>query len=66
VRWLEERFAERRGDTEGKEATGKETGVTTPVANAEAVQTGGVLEPVAGAAARVATTTTRISTTTTR
>ena len=64
VRWLEERAAERRG-VSGKEAT-FETGVTTPVANAEAVQTGGVLEPVAGAAARVATTTTRISTTTTR
>lgn len=64
VRWLEERTAERRG-VSGKEAT-FETGVTTPVANAEAVQTGGVLEPVAGAAARVATTTTRISTTTTR
>lgn len=64
VRWLEERAAERRG-VSGKEAT-FETGVTTPVANAEAVQTGGVLEPVAGAAARVATTTTRISTSTTR
>lgn len=64
VRWLEERAAERRG-VSGKEAT-FETGVTTPVVNAEAVQTGGVAEPVAGAAARVATTTTRISTSTTR
>jgi hypothetical protein len=64
VRWLEERTAERRG-VSGKEAT-LETGVTTPVVNAEAGKTGGVLEPVAGAAARVATTTTTTTTTTTR
>jgi hypothetical protein len=64
VRWLEERTAERRG-VSGKEAT-LETGVTTPVVNAEAGKTGAVAEPVAGAAARVATTTTTTTTTTPR
>ena len=61
VRWLEERTAERRGVV-GKKAK-PETGVTTPVENAEAGKTGGLAEPVAVAAERVATTTT---TTTTR